>query len=1054
MLQKNELELQNEACELINYILEKLKIVNYGHYESLLGNISFVLHNPLEVNKSDYYAGYLHSGKKYDCSIQQTIHNIVQVLTDKTLFYQISIPMQLFLEFFLKICSQENSTSLMKSLIEYRDENGRDVLMRLLIMYHYYNYPKVEFNVVSILSEIIKKWVNINSQALILHDNNENYLCDYIFSYSNELYENVFEYNKNILKIGNPISTILNSYLNTTITVTDIQKVIANLGSPEQVGYVLYPRIYRMLNNKKTDITLLKLKLFISECESYNSGKNKEYITRQLKSLFTLMPSFSQSDIDIVLSAVKIERVTDVELCLLSTFIKMCSKSQCQYIINEIFKYPDILAKNFFHIFTIGLKANGSIQENFTEIISHIISKLHFPNYKELMKKNILYITDQDDIDIYKTKLEDYVISNKLTFVKLLNRTVIFKNPLEQYVAIKLKKEKENSRELVKQFTTVKKLNEIKKESGRLCSNIPIPIGLVQFSDLTNWVINNLSSESEGILQKAIGNGDTCLAYIYQAHPDYFTYITEIIDDEKFFQSLQNTYSDLCYLLSEEGLAFPQLIQLFHARFDHNYDVRYKTINKFYSSSSSPQGRIFDKKEAVAYPNIRQSGLADEGDNISILKLLSNHFDSKYLMQRELYNLIAEYMFVAQLIVERRTKYINSYLHDDNVKHANWSNASYYIMSIISNIVAHFTEHNTTDIYNHLISIINLQQYAEQLKTFSSKKAINELSQNPQQYSSLYPNVEVSSNSMDMKEERMPDPVTLGYISRMSGLLYFANHSKKHASKSKSVDTVISNNLMASLKEYFPIYEVDKFKLYAFSNENYYYNALSQLNNTPSIEASKTKIALLFGESRLLSILPEFAKHVNIIITADIEYNLHAHTKHLLRCLKNASSIKEFIELYKTNNPVQDVSSWNIDVLLEGLNGEQANDSLREYHFLSSDYRFQQCKDALSKLAFVNINLNLLDKSECEKLSVILDKHSACLSICNFTNIHQYDSSPMHEYIKSTTEILLQNSPDCFFMYSTGPSYNLNTNFSVCKNNYFNLTETYSNPTNNISMGY
>ena len=636
--------------------------------------------------------------------------------------------------------------------------------------------------------------------------------------------------------------------------------------------------------------------------------------------------------------------------------------------------------------------------------------------------------------------------------MKLLNRTVLFKNPLEQYVAIKLKKEKENSRELVKQFTTVKKLNEIKNDSGRLRSTIPNPIGMVQFNNITNWVNNNLSSENEGILRQAIGNGDTCLAYIYQAHPDYFTYITEIIDDEKFFQSLQNTYSDLCYLLSKEGLAFPQLIQLFHARYDHNYDVHYKAINKFYSSCSSPQGVIFDKKEAVAYPNIRQSGLADEGDNISIGKLLSNYSDSTYLIQRELYNLIAEYMFVAQLIVERRTKYINSYLHDEHLKQANWNNASYYIMTIIANIVAHFTEHNATDIYQHLISIINLQQYAEQLKTFSSKKTINELGQNPEKYSSLYPNVEVSSNSTDMKKERMPDPVTLGYVSRMSGLLYFANHSKKHASKCiKSVDTVISNNLMTTLKENLPIYELDKFKLYAFSNENYYYNALSQLDNTPPIETSKLKAALVFGESRLLSILPEFAKHVNMIIIADIEFNLHAHTRHLLRCLKMASSIEEFIELYKTNNPVQDVSPWNIDLLLRGLNGEQTNDSLREYHFLYSDNRFQQCKDALSKLAFVNINLNFLNKSECEKFSVILDKHSACLSICNFTNIHQYD---MHKHIKSTTDIVLLNSPNCFFMYSTGPDYNLNTNFSVCKNDYFNLTNTYSNPENNISMGY
>ena len=397
MLEKNELDIQNEACELINYTLEKLKQVTYKQYENLLENIAFILRRPLKANKSVYYTEYLHSGKKYNFSIQQTIHNLVHVLTDKTIFYQVSIPMKLSLDFFIKICSKENSSNLMTYLINYRDENGRDVIERLLIMSHYYNYPKEEgFNATSILSVIIKKWVNINPYALTSHDNNGNYLCDYIFSYSSELYENVFETNKNIQKIGNPISTILHNHLNTTIAVTDIQKIIANLGSPEQVGYVMYPKIYRMLNSKQTNITTLKLKLFISECESYNSGKNKEYIGSQLTLLFKLIPSFSQSDIDIVLSALKNDRVTDLELCLLNTFVKICGKNQCQYIINEIFKSPDILAKNFFHIFTIGLKANGSVQENFTEITSHILSKLHFPNYKELMKKNTLYVTDQE----------------------------------------------------------------------------------------------------------------------------------------------------------------------------------------------------------------------------------------------------------------------------------------------------------------------------------------------------------------------------------------------------------------------------------------------------------------------------------------------------------------------------------------------------------------------------------------------------------------------------------------------------------------------------------
>ncbi len=175
--------------------------------------------------------------------------------------------------------------------------------------------------------------------------------------------------------------------------------------------------------------------------------------------------------------------------------------------------------------------------------------------------------------------------------------------------------------------------------------------------------------------------------------------------------------------------------------------------------------------------------------------------------------------------------------------------------------------------------------------------------------------------------------------------------------------------------------------------------------------------------------LPELSRHADLILLADIEPKLHQHTQHLLDCLQKTNSIEEFIENYSINNPIENLKtkarfangyndSLTISVLIKMLEGEfgYLGDSLKQYHFLSSAERFSACKKALSQLMFTHINFNLLSGKKCSQLALTLKQSNAILTLCNFTNIHDYDKK---NSLKNTVPLLLENSPKNQIIYST-----------------------------------
>lgn len=193
--------------------------------------------------------------------------------------------------------------------------------------------------------------------------------------------------------------------------------------------------------------------------------------------------------------------------------------------------------------------------------------------------------------------------------------------------------------------------------------------------------------------------------------------------------------------------------------------------------------------------------------------------------------------------------------------------------------------------------------------------------------------------------------------------------------------------------------------------------------------------------------MPELSLHADLILLADIEPNLHKHTEHLRHCFVKSRTPNEFIYNYSIKNPIAnpllDKSEILIQDFLEELKSRKS--SLHGYHFISSQQRFDECKNAENKLAFAHINFNLLGTDDCPNpcriLSDLLKKHNAILTFSNLTNIHQY-CSDRRDQLERNVNSLFQDAKDYFVMYSIYGEKYIEAQISDSLTEYFNKTAT------------
>ncbi|AUH72718.1 hypothetical protein [Legionella sainthelensi] len=257
-----------------------------------------------------------------------------------------------------------------------------------------------------------------------------------------------------------------------------------------------------------------------------------------------------------------------------------------------------------------------------------------------------------------------------------------------------------------------------------------------------------------------------------------------------------------------------------------------------------------------------------------------------------------------------------------------------------------------------------------------------------------------------------------------------------------------SNRLLSEVAQKFPIhFDTKQFDFYPFCNEMGYRNVMRKLKRIETQNTQQIKVALLFGESNFISMLPALIGVADLILLADIEPSQHKHLKFMLNCLKQSDSPAQFIDRYaQSNNPLyqgqwQDKSSefQLINMSKDNLkrvfnNANYPAQSLLNYHFLHSVKNFLKCKRAMQAFSILQIELDLGDASACNKLAELFRQYNACLTLCNFTNIHHYV-----ENIKLFDSIpkLLNHNNDCLTMYSTGPAADLKTNLYIGIGHYF-----------------
>ena len=200
-----------------------------------------------------------------------------------------------------------------------------------------------------------------------------------------------------------------------------------------------------------------------------------------------------------------------------------------------------------------------------------------------------------------------------------------------------------------------------------------------------------------------------------------------------------------------------------------------------------------------------------------------------------------------------------------------------------------------------------------------------------------------------------------------------------------------------------------RFAFYPFTNEENYAAVLKSLHKLPILPTEGRAVALLVGESNILSLLPDLATKVTIILCNDINPRMNAHTHLLIKCLLETTDIEEFRHLYFSECELMGIERAEIEDHMQ-----TAEQDLGGAYVLSSPERFQVCQDAARKLTFVWASIDLLCQQEVQLLVDTLHGYKANISFMNVSNIHHY----CDEYLLAENLKILLQGKNAYIMFS------------------------------------
>lgn len=176
---------------------------------------------------------------------------------------------------------------------------------------------------------------------------------------------------------------------------------------------------------------------------------------------------------------------------------------------------------------------------------------------------------------------------------------------------------------------------------------------------------------------------------------------------------------------------------------------------------------------------------------------------------------------------------------------------------------------------------------------------------------------------------------------------------------------------------------------------------------------NELQIGILTGEAYCLSRLPELAKHVDIVLIADLQSMIHRHVEYMLKCMKAAPNREAFMLAYLSDdNPI--IKQRYPSMPLRTLDGESITSTtisevvdktilemmlragtagLQDLHFLSSEQRYQQCYAACQTLPVWNLTWDWTNPSSAKKLMEQLDGLPVKFEFCHVSNVDDYDGN-------------------------------------------------------------
>lgn len=312
-------------------------------------------------------------------------------------------------------------------------------------------------------------------------------------------------------------------------------------------------------------------------------------------------------------------------------------KKELDELIQQLFQKENLdLIQAFYQLHLLHICEEGDTLETWSMFAKSLFFPLTEPEIRNPILEGKIEKKPTASRDALNHKLKQYnetvftqspfIIPDNYTFLRIQGRTILFKHKNEEKIhAIKIQKKGEEPRSLYQQKITVDFLNQNKEILG-LESEFPEALSLKRITGFNNYLMglvkNNYITEQDytQLLESISTQNDNHLVYEYNAHPNYFEYLNSPdISMNQAYHGAQAALHDLLVFL-DMGIVYDEIIDLFHTHHlkgSRSDNGRYLSLVSF---SRYPgrwenvgEGRLSGWRNCQ-WPNIRLTGLADEGD--------------------------------------------------------------------------------------------------------------------------------------------------------------------------------------------------------------------------------------------------------------------------------------------------------------------------------------------------------------------------------------------------------------------------------------------------------